>query len=75
MHAVAAGTATITASQGGNADYLAAPPVSHDLQVNPADTGGVDGEPIPDWALIGLVIAVVAVGLRYLLPRRASGHE
>jgi len=74
VHAVAAGTATITASQAGSADYLAATPVSHDLQINPADTGAVDGEPIPDWALIGLVAAFVVAGLRYLRPRRANGH-
>jgi hypothetical protein len=34
--AVAAGTCTITASQAGNADYAAAPPVTNSFQVSPA---------------------------------------
>ena len=33
---VAAGPCTITASQGGNTDYAAAPPVTQSFQVNPA---------------------------------------
>jgi hypothetical protein len=84
LRAVAAGTATITAIQGGNANYLAAPSVSYELTVNPAagsgsngggDVDSGDGTPIPQWAFIGCVAVIVAGGLRYLLPERGKRRE
>jgi len=38
---IAAGTCSITASQPGNANYVAATPVSNSLTINPAGTDGL----------------------------------
>ena len=58
---VAAGLCTITASQAGNTDYAAAPPVTQSFQVNPAAQTITFGQP-PD----------VRVGVPVTLPASAS---
>jgi len=79
LHAVAAGTATITASQDGNSNYLAAQSVSEDLTVLPPNSGGgtggsgsdIDGTPLfsaPELALLLTLLA--ATGLAFV--RRPS---
>jgi len=56
----AAGTATITASQGGDpSSYLAAPGVTRDLVVSPALSVPVPAT--PGWTLFGLAALIFAV--------------
>jgi len=77
-------TATITASQAGNANYLAATPVSQSLTVNPAGSGGGSGGSgdssesdgtsllsVPELAL--LLILFAGTGLAFLRTSSASG--
>lgn len=60
---VGPGRTTITASQSGDSDHLAATDVSHDLVVTPASPPAVPT--MPPWALMALALAlVVACGVR-----------
>jgi len=67
---VGAGTTTITATQPGDSNYLAAAPVSHDLVVNAAS---VAVPAAPAWAMIGMAILLLAAGASRLSRRRAKG--
>ena len=58
----AAGTATITASQGGDpGSYAAAPDVSRDLVVSPPPTPPVAVPAAPGWTLFGLAALLFGV--------------
>jgi hypothetical protein len=74
-----AGTVTIRASQDGDGIYGAAPDIDQSFSVLPAasggDTNGGDVPTMPEWALIGLAVAVAALGLRHLAPWRAKRRE
>ena len=59
---VGPGTATISAEQPGNADYLAATPVGKTLTVSTTPTVAVPA--LPPWALIVLMsVMFLAVGI------------
>jgi 2',3'-cyclic-nucleotide 2'-phosphodiesterase (5'-nucleotidase family) len=70
---VAAGTTTITASQAGNADYVAATPVARTLSVAPS---GTQVPALPPSALAPLAALLLAIGTagaaRAVRRRRAS---
>ncbi|HTQ30818.1 MAG TPA: DNRLRE domain-containing protein [Opitutaceae bacterium] len=69
---VGPGTATITASQAGNANYAAAPPVGQTLTVNGSgsDSSGIPA--MPWWALAALAMLLTAVAMPFLRRRRHS---
>jgi hypothetical protein len=67
--AVGAGTTTITATQMGDGNYLAAAPISRDLVVNPAP---VAVPAAPAWALFGVAILLLAAGAARLPRRRGT---
>jgi 2',3'-cyclic-nucleotide 2'-phosphodiesterase (5'-nucleotidase family) len=65
---VGAGTTTITATQAGNSNYLAAAPVNRELVVSPA----VAVPAVPTWALLGMAILLLAAGATRLSRRRVD---
>jgi len=65
---VGAGTTTITATQPGDGNYLAAAPVNHELVVSPA----VAVPAVPTWALLGMAILLLAAGATRLSRRRVD---
>jgi hypothetical protein len=65
---VGAGTTTITATQSGDSDYLAATPVSRDLVVSPTPSP-VAVPAAPAWALLGMAFLLLGVAAARL-PRR-----
>jgi 2',3'-cyclic-nucleotide 2'-phosphodiesterase (5'-nucleotidase family) len=67
---VGAGTTTITASQLGDGDHLAATEVSQNLVVTPA--GGPAVPAVPLWGLIALAVTVIVVSADR---RRTSGRS
>ena len=71
---VGPGTANITATQGGNINYLAAAAVSQLLTVNPATAGGGSDVPaMPVWALALLTALLFAVAVPLLNKKRQAG--
>lgn len=68
MTVVGAGTTTITATQAGNSNYLAAAPVNRELVVSPA----VAVPAAPTWALLGMAIFLLAAGATRLSRRRVD---
>jgi hypothetical protein len=69
MTVVGAGTTTITASQAGDSNYVAAAPVSRELVVNPTS---VAVPATPTWALLGMAILLLAAGAMRLSRRRVD---
>ena len=66
-----AGTTTITATQPGNSNYLAAAPVSRDLVVSPTPPT-VAVPAAPAWMLLGLAALLLAVGAMRLSRLRGT---
>jgi 2',3'-cyclic-nucleotide 2'-phosphodiesterase (5'-nucleotidase family) len=69
---VGAGTTTITASQSGNANYLAAAPVSRALIVSVAPPVAVPAT--PTWALVAMLGLLLAAATPRTARRRLGGR-
>jgi Fibronectin type III domain len=65
--AVAPGRCTITASQPGNKDWLAASPVTRSFRVKPALFAGKPASHAPLWLVIGVPAAAILAALVALL--------
>jgi hypothetical protein len=60
---VGQGTTTITATQPGDGNYLAAAPVARDLVASPTEPARVPAT--PTWALLGLAALLLVVANRW----------
>lgn len=72
---VGAGMVNLTASQGGDANHLAATPVAQVLVVNAEDEPGrTDVPALPGWGMMTLGALLALAAFRFLALRRTGGQ-